>query len=1005
MASPIFCPLSPALTVIRVGAASDETGFVPGTIEASDSNEGALLLRASGTPTGSTAVDLALVTGGIATGPATQTVGLPGASTRWKLSTAASDEWTGYTWPGFLRDVRVSVKASATASFPHVSGVRRIASGAMAYVRVRNAVGAQTIQFVYRSTRRAPDTTVTVATGVSVDHRPAFVVLPTGRILVAGVISGAANVRIWKSDDNGATWTTWASRTGVGVNASGGGLSMDAVNDAIVIVSGASELYVPTSTSAYWSADGGQNFALGGSVAGSLLQTGALVVSLAGIPYYICAVDDGAGGTTASAAYAIAFGGGFGTSTGLAGLVVSRTNPIISACALDDGSLWAMCGGSIYPAQIFNAYVSLDGGLTWGEVGGGVSAARTLLSTTYNAGGYRGIALGCFEGSLVVIARTDTGVANEDNSIHEWWLGGYDQLTETDTGGSSNGSRGQVGYYGEAGGVFAPTDLPQSLGWTKTDVAAGATVTTATTGISIVGTTSNNSVFTAPASFWSPDSGDSIRMRWRTVVTAGSISFDVSYVMISISDGANRQWVKIRHDSNQVRVLDSTGALWTSSASASFGAETEWMLCFAHDYPSAGGGQASLRYRHANSDAWETAFEAQAIGEEAGVATEVIQFGGTSVVSAADWAISGPWYAYGTDEMDGAWVNPTDLDGRPVSPFVDVQLVNGMSLGGSGDAGVRGDTYTLTPAYSRGAANLLRSLRPSCYAETSQDNAIVTYVLGDGTMPIVCDIVALFGTNYRIATIEFSATDSWASPAFSVSLDAALYASTVSTSVGGRVTLTGAAMTPHTYRSTPNRKFYLALKATNTEVYEILDNDDRGIYVSGLGTGYGGESAVVYGDRMMALIPSQSRMYARLNIPAQQTASDTYITGTPWFGLRHPISILYDNGFVDSWEPNATEWSTDAGLRQAARRGGETHKRRIAWSTIDRLTTDYVVRLMAMLRRLDGSVQPVLYCMDPDDIRTLGLYTVEGPPTIENSYGEHRTAFERVSQIILTEYR
>lgn len=1004
MASPIFCPLSPALTVTRVGAASDETGLVPGTIEASDSNEGALLLRASGTPTGSTAVDLALVTGGTATGPATQTVGLRGASTRWKLSTAANDEWTGYTWPGFLRDVRVSVKASVTASFPHVSGVRRIASGAMAYVRVRNAVGAQTIQFVSRSSRRASDTTVTVATGVSVDHRPAFVVLPTGRILVAGVISGAANVRIWKSDDNGATWTTWAARTGVGVNASGGGLSMDAVNDAIVLVSGASELYVPTSTSVYWSADGGQNFALGGSQGSGTFLNGALVVPPSMIPVYVTAVSVGVGNADVRA-YPVAFGGGFGAFSYVYTVAVNDPNSILGACTMDDGSLWVLTGNVNYPARQFDATVSLDGGLTWSAAGGGTSNAKNVFDTTYASGGYRGIALGCFEGSLVVIARTDTGVANEDNSIHEWWLGGYDQLTETDTGGSSNGSRGQVGYYGEAGGVFAPTDLPQSLGWTKTDVAAGATVTTATTGISIVGTTSNNSVFTAPASFWSPDSGDSVRMRWRTVVTAGSISFDVSYVMISISDGANRQWVKIRHDSNQVRVLDSTGTLWTSSASASFGAETEWMLCFAHDYPSAGGGQASLRYRHASSDAWETAFEAQAIGEEAGVATEVIQFGGTSVVSAADWAISGPWYAYGTDEMDGAWVNPTDLDGRPVSPFVDVQLVNGMSLGGSGDAGVRGDTYTLTPAYSRGAANLLRSLRPSCYAETSQDNAIVTYVLGDGTMPIVCDIVALFGTNYRLATIEFSATDSWASPAFSVSLDAALYASTVSTSVGGLVTLTGAAMIPHAYRSTPNRKFYLALKATNTEVYEILDNDDRGIYVSGLGTGYGGESAVVYGDRMMALIPSQSRMYARLNIPAQQTASDTYVTGTPWFGLRHPISILYDNGFVDSWEPNATEWSTDAGLRQAARRGGETHKRRIAWSTIDRLTTDYVVRLMAMLRRFDGPVQPVLYCMDPDDIRTLGLYTVEGPPTTENSYGEHRTAFERVSQLILTEYR
>lgn len=1001
MADPIFCMLTPGMTVDRIGAASDQAGLASGTVEPADGNEGALQLRASGTPTATTAINLALVNGGIATGMSTQSDGVPGATFRWKLSTDGSTSWLGYTFPGFLRDVRVAKLADALESIPHVTPARRLPDGSVGQVRLRNAAGGNSYQFATKADRRSTWVVTSVATGISILHRPAFCVTAEGRILIAGVMSGETVARIWKSDDNGATWSVFASRTAIAVGSSGGALSMDIVRDAVLVVSGASETVSASTTKAYWSMDGGQNFNYGGAQSG--VMTAALVVTTSGIPLCIGGYEASGGGNPEVVAFPIAFGGGFGSYVIIYSGALDPTNALLAATILDDGSIWTLSSGT-YPGQLFDLRVSLDGGLTWTAAGGGISNAQTVIDTTQVTGGYRGIVLGSFEGSLVLTARVDTGVANQDDGLHELWLGGYDTLTETDTGGGSNGSRTQVGYYGE-GGCFLPTDLPDSLGWTKTDVAAGATTTTTTDGITIVSDTTNTSLYTAPSSFWNPDSGDSARVRWKTNVTSGgSIINDVAIVQIAFADGANRQWVKIRFSSSQIRAVDNSGTIWTS-ALGTYTGEIEWMLSFAHDYPSAGGGQASLRYRKAADTTWTTAFEAQAIAEQAGSATKIFAFGGTSVTAACTWAIVGPWWAPGTDEIDDAWTNPDDLDGRPVTPFTDVVVTNGLSLGGSGDAGVGGDTYTLTPSYSRGARNLLLSLRPSCYAETSQDDAVATYVIGDGTMPLVGDTIALFGVNYRKATVQLNDTDSWASPALSYALDGTIYSSSVASSRYGLVTLTGASLVPHRFRSTPNRKFWISLKATNTETYEILDNDDRGIYVAGLGVGYTGEVAWIFSDRMFLRIPSASRMYLRLSIDQQITASGTYQTGTPWFGIAAPVSILYDNGFVDEWTANYQEWSTDAGLREAARRGGEAHARRIAWGAIDRMTTNYVVQLQRMLRALDGAVRPVLYAFDPADTDTLGLYTIDGPPSLENSYGEASTAYERVAQIILREYR
>ena len=77
MPTPTFVPLSPAMTEARVGAASSQSGLMVGEAVASTSNACAMLLRASGTPTAATSLNIALQRGGYSTGPYTEDTGTP----------------------------------------------------------------------------------------------------------------------------------------------------------------------------------------------------------------------------------------------------------------------------------------------------------------------------------------------------------------------------------------------------------------------------------------------------------------------------------------------------------------------------------------------------------------------------------------------------------------------------------------------------------------------------------------------------------------------------------------------------------------------------------------------------------------------------------------------------------------------------------------------------------------------------------------------------------------
>lgn len=997
MPTPIFLRQHPAVTAARIAAASSEDGLGTSSVTADSTNRGAMILRMSGTPNGSGDLNVHVQDGGHAVGYCTESDGIGGATVIYKTAAEASDEWHGYTSPLYLVDMRKAAVATGVLDYPQIGPPRVTATERLGHVAIAAGVSTSLV-FRYKSGRRETWSSVTISTGMSSLHTPDMVVMQDGRLLAFGVLSGDDVATAWASDDDGATWTEWSDRTRITVDVDGGVLSCGRVRDGIVVAVGDSETVAMSPAGGiYWSGNGGATFAKTKTIS---LCSPRILVSARGQAFVV-------GTNTVSTAvyvWPVAFGGGTPTTPIGTTMTSPATAAILGAATLDDGSMWIV-SGTPYPTDTVSAVVSIDHGKTWLPVAGSVSGLKNLATSQVSVGAYRQFALGTWHGSLVLLARVESATAAQDDSIDELWFGGWDDLTEEGRV-AATAKRATCGLYG-SGGVLYPQDTPQANGWTKTDTGGGATISVTSSGVSIVGGGATNSKFSAPAAFWDTgdiQAGDTFRFRWKTVVTSGgSTSADEAYLMVAVSDTVNRQWVKVRFTDTQARLLDNFGPLWTAGASAKFASETEWLMAFAHDYPSAGGGQVSLWYRFADETFWRSAVEGQAVAEEAGVATETLEFGGT-VGSAVSWSITGPWYAPGSAKLDGGFSNPDDLAGRQLGAQP-VYLSRGLSAAGCGEAGISGDDYTLTPAYAYRGANLA-SARPSSPWRTATTTGAESVVIGDGTMPIVSNMVALFGCNVRTATVEFNGTDSWGSPAASVALDATLYSTSVSASAAGSLTLTGARMRPGQYKSREGRRIYVQVKATNPVFYEVADNDETTLFVTGISSGYAGEMVWVYGDRMAATYPTSARMYARVvHGTATAPGDGKRQIGTLMLGVREDLVIPYDNGFVDSWITPDEQVTTRRGYAEAYTVGPEQHVLRFAWGLVDRMSWDELLRVVDLLRALAGRSEPLVLWRDTSDLTTLGLYRYVGPPELENAYGEGRDAFERLAQGRLEEIR
>jgi hypothetical protein len=932
-------------------------------------------------------LDIALQTGGVAVGSAAPSSDLVGCTMRWKNTTDSSSQWRGYTDVPFVTYCRTSAMADATDDYPQVCPVRRLPNGSIGYVALKhNSGGTQTPVFRYKASRTtATWTEVNIraaSSDVAVNRRPAWVILKSGRLIA--YVDYLSKVYAYTSTDNGATWSLWSKDTRA---TRGPALSAEVAGDAVCLVSGASDA---TSATLYvmWSFDGGQTFS--GTGSDSALRGHALATTPAGDGVVLFASTSADGSIYA---YTLPAGGALGDYTDTA-LNAVAASPAFGAVTHDDGSIYVFCGVTHSPCRTIDARASHDGGMSFVAVGGTSTAYQTVWidGNTSNIG-YKSLSLGRFESSLVLLGVTDVTTVADDDSTQELWFGGYDSLTRNNNGSYAFMESSLTGY-----------DLPDNLGYTKTDVGAGATVSTTINGTRIIGTGAVNSYYTSNTAAFSPATGESRHLLFIGKVSSdGSVADRRSILVISIDDGTNRQFVEFRFSTTQIRALDNSGTLATVSLDTT--SNFELLVAFHHDYPSAGGGLASASARAAGDTFWTPIISNQAIAELAGSTGDFVRFGGTDA-GAVDWTIQLVAIYEDDNGLSAGFTNPTDLTGRAISLSKPVFVKSDVYVGAYGGVGAAGDTYTLTTTYQHRAALVWANARPSSRWK-ADDNSNQNAVFYGNSRLFYFDAFALVGTNYPNARVEWNSSDSWATPAGSASMSAVVWSGVASAGGKGFIEVDGFPFAPGGYRSVMGRKWYLLV--AGAQAYEITDNSAGRIFVAADLSAHTGAAVKVYGDRMAAFIPvATGAEYLRLVIEGASIQADSqenaWETGTFYVGTRHTMTVPYASQFVTELVPMLSKSASDAGYTSIRQRGPTKWSRRIAWDPMDRNFDGYPAQLSAFMQALDVGREPVCFWPDTGVPQALRLVTIDGAFGLENVTGEGFDDFSRVAQLTLTEF-
>lgn len=984
MSRTLFCRPSYLHAASRVSSASGELGLMVGAPAAVTGNDGALVLRSSGTPFSAVSLVARLHTGGNPTGYAIPGVAgrARGAGLTWRNAADATTLYRGYTDTPYL--VRVAHPLAYNAGHGPPSTPRELANGNLG-ILVSTSTTSHTFRRVTSSWGALSTVTVSTLTLPSAAYRPDFVVLPSGR-LVAGIPGqgGQDGIQTYYSDDHGATWAELGySAAGIG-GAARAILCMEAVGDDIVAILASAT--GATTTRVLVSHDGGATFAS--------VDTGTTLANPR------TCVRDGVVIAThrsgvALRVYHLAPGGGFGaevvTSAGCFGdvhCIASRPDGVLW------GFGWEASGGNGLDMEIT---ASLDGGVTWADPT--ADPVVDLEQAAYGTDGLSDVSAGAWRGAIIVVGRV-TSNAGSDGGLHFLQFGEWANVTDG-FGGATAPEVYQHSYIG--------IDYPQNVGWTRADIGAGATLTNEPY-LKIVGTAAVNSLFTSSAAWWSTGTGDARKARFRCRVNSGgSVGDDRSRLRIQMDDGVNVQRVELRVSTTTARLQDNTGATLVSDATIDLTGWVDFIIAFAHDAPVAGAGRVSAWYKTDAAATYTQWASDVSVPELAATVGDNLSFGGATA-AAVDWDIA---YIGATESAEGqhnGFTNPTDLSPWPLSSSYDVPTSENVRVGGRNGGGIPGDTYTVATTYSRGKEQVWRELRPSRYWATT-DSGAATLVLDAGAGNAWdLQVIALLGTNYRTATLEANATDAWGAPSFSVGLDATAWAGLSSSATRGPGYI-GPAAAPGwragQYRSDGDaHRWFLAVAAYGevaAAVYEVSDNDDGRVYVEDVDFSAvpNGTAIHVFADRMAVQVPRANFRFARLSIASQKTADGEYRTGTLVLDRPFDLSVLYEHGFADRMEPRVTLTEVPAGYRSALREGPRRHVLACQWGPIDRGVDDFDLALVDFFAALEG--QPFLLWRDTRDATAVGLYQYTGAVALPNLWGEHEDNLGRVEQVVLEE--
>lgn len=971
-------------TADRALSSLSESGRTVAPPESTSTNVGSLRLRASApwTPTADLAATVKLQTGGGPTGyaiPGTS-IRAPGSAALWKPQSAASTLWRGYIDTPYL--VRVAHPVAWGANLGPPGSVRELPDGYLG-VMVSGSTTSHTFRRI--ATDWTSSSAVISTDTITATFRNDWVILPSGRLVAFIAGQFAVNgIKSYYSDDYGVTWAALGQTAIANVNVANECLCAEVLGETIVITQ--SRYSGATTTGVLYSTDGGATFVVAEN-ADSLRNTRS------------CAHDGlmlvaSRGSTATINCFRIASGGGMddGANTQL---LAGSTPGVVAIARRDDGTIWCFTWEPTAGDLGMLCSVSLDGGLTFSTP----TSTRVcdLESTGYATSGFDHISAGVWRGSVIVVALVDSNAAS-DNGLHFMEFGGWSNFTEG-LAGATSPNPFQHSYFA--------LDYPQNVGWTRTDLGAGATITNQPY-LEITVGAGDNSEWRSSAGMWTTAAGDGRTVRARIqVVSGGLATSDRATILMAMDDGVNNQIVNLRFSATEARAYDAAGVQIGSTLTLDLTKWTDLRVSFRHDYPAAGAGLVAIEYQQ-DADLVATRWLDNANVPEAVGLLDRITFGGTAG-GATVWRI-GYIGISETEANADAFSNPADLTGRPLSAADDYYLSAGVYVGGFNTGGVPGDEYSIETEYNYGKADVWREFRPSRQTRSAADNTAWDWRADAGANDrFKGNLVALFGTNFRSATFQMNALDSWGAPSVTQALDATVESFTVGAGVRG-AGYVGPTATPSwrigQYRSDEDgHRWFVEI---NSVVYEIADNDASRLYIEGVDLSAASGTAYIFGDRMATTVTFAQYRFMRVSVASQDTADGHFRLGTLIFDQSFTPAQLYDYGFVDRVEPNVEVIEADNGSRSSSRRGPRRRTLAIQWPPLDSLgpAADLELKLRDLYSSLEGAHRPFVFWRDSADQRSLLLCRLLETYSGSNVWGEDGTSkaeVTRVDQLVISE--
>lgn len=713
------------LSASTLGQADPVAGY-PEPSEDAQGRRPALTLSATGAQTSTTTISVT-----------TQQPGNVGSATlRWRhtIGGVADTDWRGADQPSVL----IGAAFPGWSAVSNQAAVHAITIADDAQIVVYEQINGVTVDIkciVWDPSTETYASAVTIASGLDASHTtyPALCVIPDpggslNPILlcafwVANDTTNEAQINVYASRDDGATWSVWSENVlpdAITLNSGsphytlgrirwtyfGGQMVLFAHVTASASVGGIKEIIRQ-----YASGDLGASFAYIGAMGGTYGAGFPDVVTI-GSTAFLAYIVIGASSATygilqaVPSAWAVEPTDDLTTNANIL-FDVSETATVSGApdvfsfgcmgiTALPSGSILGVlvrpvgaAGEKFGYATLYNPgtatfnylNVSNDTGTTanlwWWD--------SNAVSTEYP----QEVAPTWYRGQARVYATMASTTATYDDRVTRLDLGGCSSLT-IPSAASTSAARACAWAW-----TSIPTTTADNYGWTKTT--SGGTASVATT-------PGWETITTSGAALWygrqpTATIGQEVWQLFRVQqVSGGGVASRTIACGIRMADGVEGYEVEARISSTQIRLYDVNGAATINTITIDTATDGVDILM------AVGDGHVSAWARTIGNDEdryWTVIYEDYALSDDAsaGGAVNRVSWGCLSTgTSTARWTVQGgnAGSPLGTAVLSTGFDNPTDLRGQTYG-LAGAYVGAGVSVGATGGPTLRGDAWTIRP--------------------------------------------------------------------------------------------------------------------------------------------------------------------------------------------------------------------------------------------------------------------------------------------------------------------